>query len=106
MTEMVALLALAVASWVLRIGLVVLVPASRLPDAIRSSLDHLAPAVLAAILVLDLAGSVSASADVVDGVATLGAAGLIAVVAWRTRNLALTAIVALAAVVMLDLILA
>jgi branched-subunit amino acid transport protein len=106
MTEVVALLTLALASWVLRIGLVVLVPASRLPDTVRSSLDHLAPAVLAAILVLDLVGSVGASANAVDGIATLAAAAVIGGVAWRTRNLALTAIVALAAVVTLDLILA
>ena len=106
MTDLIVLLALAIASWVLRIGLVVLVPASRLPAAVRSSLDHLAPAVLAAILVLDLAASVSASANAVDGLATLGAAVVIAGVAWRTRNLALTAIVALAAVLVLDLILA
>jgi branched-subunit amino acid transport protein len=105
-TDVVVLLALAVASWVLRIALIVLIPASRLPDVVRSSLDHLAPAVLAAILVLDLAGSLSASANAMDAMATSGAAAVIAGVAWRTRNLAITASVALVAVLVLDLMLA
>ena len=97
MTDMVVLLlALAIASWVLRIALIVLIPASRLPDVVRSSLDHLATRRGSPrfSLVLDLAGSLSATANAMDAMATAGAAEVIASVAWRTRNLAITASVA------------
>ena len=106
MTEVAVLLALAAGSWLLRIGFLVLLPASQLPETVRSSLDHLAPAVLTAILVLDLAGSVRVGGSITGRIETLGAAAIIALVAWRTRNVALTSIVALAAVVLLDLLLA
>jgi branched-subunit amino acid transport protein len=105
MNDLVVLLLLGLASWVMRVGLLVLLPASRLPAAVRASLDHLAPAVLAAILVLDLGDSVTAAPGGGSAIATLAAGGVIGIAAWRLRNTALVTVVALVAVVLLDVIL-
>jgi len=105
MNDMIVLLVLAAATWLLRIGLLVLVPASRLPTGVRASLEHLAPAVLAAILVVDLSGSLRVAGSWLDWILTLAAAALIAAVASRSRSLATPAIVALAAVIVIDVVL-
>ncbi|MGZ4602806.1 MAG: AzlC family ABC transporter permease, partial [Kineosporiaceae bacterium] len=59
--DVLALSLVALASWLLRIGLIVIVPVSRLPGTLRSSLDHLAPAVLASIVTVDLSHTVPAA---------------------------------------------
>jgi branched-subunit amino acid transport protein len=101
---MAALLIVAALTWLLRISLLVLVPAARLPAGLRAALDHLAPAVLAAILVLDLADSVSATRSRIDGISTLAAAALIGGVAYRCRSVAIPAVAALGAVMIIDLV--
>jgi branched-subunit amino acid transport protein len=83
------------------VTLLALVPASRLPRAVRSSLDHLAPAVLAAIAAVDLAGAMRA--DSADAAVTLAAAAVIALAAWRTRSVLISSGVAVAVVCLLDL---
>jgi branched-subunit amino acid transport protein len=93
---------LATASWVLRAGFVVLVPASRMPAGLRDGLQHLPPAVLAALVAVDLTGSVRASADLCDTAVVLGTAAVLALAAWRTRSIALVSLVALAAVAVTD----
>jgi branched-subunit amino acid transport protein len=100
--DVLALVLLGLASWLLRIGLLVLVPASRLPAAVRGALVHVAPAVLAPLLALDLLQALRATPATAG--ATAAAAVAIAAVAWRTRNVALTAGVALASVVLLDVV--
>jgi branched-subunit amino acid transport protein len=105
MTAVLAVVLLGLASWFLRIGLLVIVPASRLPAPARAALDHLAPAVLAPLLALDLVQALQATPGSRGAGATAMAAAVIAVVAWRTRDLAITAAVALAAVILLDVVL-
>lgn len=101
---LVVLLLLALGSWLLRIALIVLVPASRLPAQVRAALDHLVPAALASIIVVHLTQTLGTTPPALLP-STVAAAGLLAVVAWRTRNVPFTAGLALAVVLVLDLVL-
>lgn len=105
MTGFTTLALVSVVTWLLRIGFLVLLPARRLPDATRTALDDLAPAVLTAIVAVDLTALLTHETDPAGAVETLVAAGLIGLVAWRTRSLAITAIVALVAACGIDLLL-
>lgn len=104
MTGMTALLLVALASWLLRIGFVVLLPAHRLPDAARGALGHVAPAALAAIVAVDLVQLVTGSGGGLPLAESLVAVAVIAAVAWWTRSLAICTVLALAIVGVLDLI--
>ena len=97
------ILVLALASWLLRAGFVVLVPASRLPAQARAALDHLPPSVLAALVAVDLTGSVGTSAGLRETAVVLGVGALLALAAWRTRSVALVSLLALVAVAAIDL---
>jgi branched-subunit amino acid transport protein len=90
-------------SWVFRIAFVLLVPADRLPAAVRRGLDYLAPAVLAAIAAVEFV-TVTASGDGTQAWASLAAIGVVAVVAYVTRNLTAVVGVALLAIVVLDVV--
>ena len=50
MNALVAMVALAAICWVFRVLFIVFVPAERLPARFREALEHLAPAVLAALV--------------------------------------------------------
>ena len=98
MTALLALSLGALATWLLRVGFIALLPADRLPAALRRALPHVGPAVLAALVVSSLAGSggpAALFAPSAQHVALLAAA-LVAV--W-IRNLA--APIAVAVLVML-----
>jgi branched-subunit amino acid transport protein len=103
MNQILIFLLLTLATWLLRIGLVVLFPASRLPSRLRATLEHLGPAAFAAILVLDLTKAVTATSNTLTSVETLIAAAIIAGVAYRTRNRLLPAVIAVFSVVLLDM---
>jgi branched-subunit amino acid transport protein len=102
---LVVLLLLAVASWLLRIAAIVIFPASRFPAKLRAALDHLVPAVLASIVAVHLSETLRTPSAVALPV-TAAAAGMLAVVAWRTRNVLLTTGLAVAVVAVLDLVVA
>ncbi|MEJ2890086.1 AzlD domain-containing protein [Actinomycetospora aeridis] len=87
------LLASAVATYGLRIVLITLVPAHRLPAVLRRGLPHLAPAALAGLVATALAGHAGPGALVAPGPThlALAVAGL---VAWRFRNPALPVLAA------------
>jgi branched-subunit amino acid transport protein len=87
MTATVVLLLAAVVSWTLRVLFITIVPAARLPAAVRDALDDVAPAVMAALVVTSLAHGRGPSGLVTTEVVAALVAGL---VAWRTRDLALT----------------
>jgi branched-subunit amino acid transport protein len=78
MTALIASLGAAAASYVLRILLITLVPAPRLPAAVRRCLPHVGPAVLAALVVAAL----FPPSGRVQPAFLLGAA-LTGTVAWR-----------------------
>ena len=94
---------LGLVSWVLRIVFVLLVPAERLPAAVRRGLDYLAPAALAAIAAVQFV-TVTTGGDHTQLWGSLAAIGLVAVVAYVTRNLTAVVGVALVAIVVLDLV--
>ena len=54
MTALLAMLILGAVSWVFRIAFITLLPAERLPARVQTALDHLAPAVLASIVAVEL----------------------------------------------------
>jgi branched-subunit amino acid transport protein len=85
----------ALATWLLRVSFIGLLPADRLPAAVRRSLPHVGPAVLGALVVTGLVGQGGPAALLQPSPRHLAllAAGL---VAWRIRNLAAPMAAALA----------
>jgi branched-subunit amino acid transport protein len=104
-TALISMLALGVVSWVFRVGFVTLLPAERLPSRLQASLEHLAPAVLAAIVAVEVVGLVR-DAQPVDGLALLAAGAVIGLVARRTRNLSIACALGVGVVLVLDLVVA
>ena len=104
MPELLAMLTLAVLCWLFRITFVLLVPPDRLPTRVQEALTYLAPAVLGAIATVELIGVVSA-ADPTGSALAVAAMGLVALVAYRFRNLSLTVLIGLLAVLAIDLLL-
>jgi branched-subunit amino acid transport protein len=97
------LLVSAAATYGLRVVLITLVPAHRLPAVLRRGLAHLAPAALAALVVTALVGHQGATALVMPGPMHL-ALGVAAVVAWRFRNPALPVLAAVAVMIVLEVL--
>jgi branched-subunit amino acid transport protein len=101
-TSVLVLLLAAVATWLLRVCFITLVPASTLPTRVRLALDDVRPAVMAALLVTHLArGERIGGLELADVLATLIAAA----VAWRTRKLGPTVLAGIVAVGFLRLVL-
>ncbi len=103
MTEVLVLAGLALVCWVFRVTFVLVMPAEKLPPRVQQGLMYLAPAVLAGIVAVELTSMVSA-ADLRGSALALLAAGVVALVAWRFRNLTLTVAVGLVAVLAIDLL--
>ena len=103
-SDLVALLALALACFGLRTTFVLLVPADRLPAAVSRALQHLAPAALASICAVELTGAVEPT-DLTSTAASLGIVVLAAVVALRTRSMTWTVLSGVVAVLLVDLVL-
>ena len=101
---MLTLLLLGIGCWLLKVLFVAVVPAERLPDRLRAALDHLPPAVLAALVVSSAATAVrgDAARTVAVAVAALVVVGL---VHRRGRRLLVAIGIACAAVVLVDLVL-
>jgi branched-subunit amino acid transport protein len=103
MAELLAMLALAALCWLFRITFVLLVPPDRLPPRVQEALTYLAPAVLGGIAAVELS-SVVTPTDPTGSALALVAMGLVVVVAYRFRNLSLTVLVGLVAVLAIDLV--
>jgi branched-subunit amino acid transport protein len=93
MTALLIVLSASLATWLLRIVFITVLPAERLPARVQRAFDDVAPAVLAAIVVSHL---VRAGASGEIPWQTLGAVLAAAAVAWRSRNLALPVVVGVA----------
>jgi len=95
MSALLALSAGALATWLLRVSFLTLLPADRLPAQLRQALRHIGPAALGALIVSSLVGQGGLPALVIPSAehVALLAAGL---VAWRIRNLAAPMAAALA----------
>jgi branched-subunit amino acid transport protein len=98
-TALVATTGAAVATYVLRILLIILVPASRLPTSVRRLLPHVGPAVLASLVAAALFGS----PDGLQPAFLLGAV-VTGAVAWRAGNVVLATGVGLVAVAIWQLV--
>jgi branched-subunit amino acid transport protein len=103
MTALMSMLALGVVSWVFRITFVTLLPAERLPARLQAGLEHLAPAVLAALVAVEVLGLVR-GAQPTYALALVAATVVIGVVAHRTRNLSIACALGLGVVLALDLV--
>jgi branched-subunit amino acid transport protein len=99
-----AMLLLAAACWLLRVSLIVIVPAHRLPAILRRALGHLAPSVLAALVAVETQ-SAAGTGSTLDTAYVVGAVLVMGLVTWRTASLLWTVAVATAAAVLLDLVL-
>ena len=104
MTETLAIALLAGICWVFRITFVLLVPPDRLPAQVQQGLTYLAPAVLGGIAAVELM-SVVTSTDPTGSALAVAAMALVAAIAYRFRNLSLTVLVGLTAVLAIDLLL-
>jgi branched-subunit amino acid transport protein len=98
-----SMLMLAAACWVLRIAFITLVPADRLPAAFSEALGFLAPAVIAAIVGVEMADLVSHDTASAGSLLVLGAVA-VAAIAYRTRSLAISTVSGLVVVALLDLV--
>jgi branched-subunit amino acid transport protein len=92
-TALLIVLGASLATWLLRIVFITVLPAERLPARVQRAFDDVAPAVLAAIVVSHV---VRAGGPGGIPWPTLGAVLAAAVVAWRSRNLALPVAVGVA----------
>jgi branched-subunit amino acid transport protein len=93
MTPLLIVLAASITTWLLRIGFIAALPAERLPARVQRAFDDVAPAVLAAIVVSHV---VRAGGPGEIPWPTLAAVLAAALVAWRSRNLALPVLVGVA----------
>ena len=103
MTELIVLGLLAAACWIFRVAFIGLVPADRLPAGLTRGLEYLAPAVLAAIAAVEVVAVVRGG-DLVGNAATAVAMAVVALVAYRWRNLSLTVAAGLVSIVIIDLL--
>lgn len=98
MFAVIALSAGALATWLLRVSFITLLPADRLPEALRLALCHVGPAALGALVVTSLVGRGGLSALLVPS-ASLLALTVAGLVAWRVRNPAAPMAAALAVMI-------
>ncbi|MEU4604505.1 AzlD domain-containing protein [Kribbella sp. NPDC023972] len=101
MTAMLSMLLLGAVSWVFRIAFVTLLPAERLPARLQTGLEYLAPAVLAAIVAVELSSLVR-DAEPLDAMVLLAAGSVIGLVAFHTRNLSLACALGVGVVLIVD----
>ena len=104
MTALVAALALAAVCWVLRVLLVVVVPADRLPGSVQDALQYLAPAVLASLVTVELVGAVHDTA-LLPAVFMLAGIVVAAALVRRTGSLAISVGIGATVALVVDLLL-
>lgn len=94
---------LAAACWLVRLTFVVFVPPERLPGRITAALGQVAPAVLSALVCVEVVGTVRGGSPAA-GLASVLCVATIAAVAHRRPSLTITAGLGLAAVLLIDLL--
>jgi branched-subunit amino acid transport protein len=99
-----AMVLLAAACWAMRALFVLVVPADRLPARLQHGLAQLAPAVLAALVVAELAGSAQ-GAPPTTALVLVGSMVLAALVVRRTGSLGLAILIGLAGALVVDVVL-
>jgi len=104
MTSALAMVVLAAVCWLLRVLLIVLVPAERLPARVRDGLGHLPPAVLAAMVAVETHAATRGGSPGTAAL-VLGAVLVIALAVRLTGSLALAVSLGLGAALLIDLVL-
>jgi|SRR5918993_2228994 branched-subunit amino acid transport protein len=104
--DLVPILAIAAACWLLRVSFVLLVSTEKLPPPVARALEHLAPAAMASICAVEVLGVVT-DADRRSASASIAVLVLAVLVAFATRRgsraLTWTVLSSAAAVLVLDL---
>ncbi|MGE3288275.1 MAG: AzlD domain-containing protein [Pseudonocardia sp.] len=100
---LVALLAVGGASYLMRVTAITLLPASRLPAAVRRALGHAGPAAIAAMVGAGVAAG-AALPELAARLPVLAGAAVAAAVAWRWRGLVLPVVAGLATVAALSVV--
>ena len=103
MTAVVAMVGLGLGSWVLRALFILMIPAERLPQALRDGLTHLAPAALAALVAVEVAGA-AAGLDVAGTVLMLGSLAVAGFVVRLTGSVGLAVTIGLGAALVIDFV--
>jgi branched-subunit amino acid transport protein len=103
MPELIAMILLGLASWVLRVTFVLFLPPDRLPAVLQRGLQYLPPAVLAGIAAVELT-SVVTGGNAAGLAASLLAMALVALIAYLTRNLTAVVVVGLLTILLIDLV--
>lgn len=96
MNEVLLIAGMGAVTMATRIPLLMLLSRRNLPPALESALKYVPPAVLSAII-LPIVFMPSGELDLSTGNASLVASLVAVIVAWRTRNLLLTIILGMAA---------
>jgi branched-subunit amino acid transport protein len=102
-TALATMTLLAVVCWVFRVLFIVVVPAERLPEGARRALEHLAPAVLAALVAVETESTMSGG-DALTGLFVLLSVLAIAVAVRLTGSLPLAITLGLGAALLIDLV--
>lgn len=103
-TDLVAVLLLGLACWVLRVAFVLVVPADKLPPVVARGLRHLAPAALASLCAVELTAAVH-GATAASAITSVGVVAVAAAVALLSRSMSWTVLAGIVAVVVVDLVL-
>ena len=101
MNAVLAVLGLGLGSWLLRTMFVLVVPAERLPQGLREGLTHLAPAALAALVAVEIAGAAT-GLDLVRIVVLLGSLALAGLAVRLTGSVGLAVTIGLGAALVID----
>ena len=104
MSPLLAMVGLAVVSWIVRALFIVLVPTERLPHRLREALTYLAPAVLAALVVVEVVGAAQ-GLDGIEVALLIGSVVLAAIAVRLTGSLGIAVAIGLGAAVLLDVVL-
>ena len=96
MTAFAILAAGGAVTWLIRVAFINIVPSSRLPSIARRAVEGAGPAAMAALIATKLSQHVR-TGGAGDTAASLGAAVVAGLVAWRTKKPALTVVVGIIA---------
>jgi len=101
MSAVAVLLGGALGTYLLRVLFIGPVPAHRLPQRVRDTLQLVGPAALAALIATDIAHEATHPAALWP---TVGAVLVAAFASWRTKNLAITILAGLASAILIGLL--
>jgi len=98
-----AVVGLGLGSWLLRALFIVMVPADLLPRALRDGLTHLAPAALAALVAVEVAGA-SRGLDLARTLVLLVSVAVAGLAVRLTGSVGLAVTIGLGAALVIDLV--